>query len=114
MDDKNLVLYSDTYYNPFTALARDILKRHHINYREIDMVARYATEKVPEWLEPLSLPTLAVMQPDTDELLEPIDSIGELQSLHGVDYGAIICSPNNRQLENWLFKHGFLSKPYQR
>lgn len=114
MDNKDLILYGDAHYNPFTALARDLLKRYNVDYREFNMEDSRIAETAPEWLAPMSLPTLAVVRPGTDELLEPIDPINGLQSLNGVDLGPIICSPNNQQLENWLFKHGFLSKPYQR
>lgn len=114
MDDKILILYGDAHYNPFTVLARDVLARYHINYQEINMEDSSESVQTPAWLESLALPTLAVLDGATREPVEAIEDLNGLQSFRGVDLGAIICSPNNQQLENWLFKHGFLSKPYKR
>lgn len=114
MGDKTLILYGDAHYNPFTALVRDVLTRYHIDYREINMESPALKEQAPIWLESMALPTLAVVHANTDEPVSPIESVEDAQSLRGVDLGAVICSPNNQQLENWLFKHGFLPKPYQR
>jgi len=45
---------------------------------------------------------------------EPPTPLESGQSPRGVDRGSLISAPNNQQLENWLYKHGFLAKPYRR
>ncbi len=113
--DKQLVMYVRSSYCPNVALARDILKRYNIPYTEINIDHDPAmAARVKEWTHYLSVPTLVVARPGedvpyTDFLPYPTD-----QSNRGYDRGALITEPNNQQLEDWLHKHGFLAKPYQR
>jgi glutaredoxin len=113
--DKEIVMYVRGSYCVWVALARDVLNRYQIPYREInidedpDMAAR-----VKEWTHHYSVPTIVIANPgedlpQADFLPRPTD-----RSIKGYDRGPMITEPNNKDLENWLHKHGFLAKPYQR
>ncbi len=112
---KEIVMYVRSTFCPQTALARDIMKRYNIPYREIDFSHDLdAADRVKTWVGFLSTPTLIIANhgedvPYTDFLPAPTD-----RSISGYDRGPIITEPSNRALENWLNKHGFLDKPYQR
>ena len=113
--DKEIVMYVRSYYCPGVALARDVFKRYNIPYREIDIdddpeMAR----RVKEWTHHLSVPTIVIAnagedRPYSDFLPRPTD-----RSIKGYDRGPMITEPNNRALENWLYKHGYLERPYSR
>ncbi len=112
---KTLIVYGTTQYNPFMALVRDVLKRYQIDYREIDVDQNSAAAKrLRELVGQVNVPTLVVATEGSDEPLEPPYPLQGGLSVRGVDRGAIITAPNNKELENWLFKHGFLSRPYKR
>ena len=113
--DKEIVMYVRRAYCPNVALARDVMQRYNISYREIliddnpTMAAR-----VKEWTNYYSVPTIIIANPGqdipcTDVLPLPTDRFNR-----GYDRGPMITEPNNQQLEDWLHKHGFLNKPYSR
>lgn len=113
--DKELVVYVRTAYCPLMALARDVLGRYNIPYREIniDDDPLYAA-RVKEWTNFYSVPTLIMANPGedvpyTDFLPRPTD-----RPLRGYNRGPMITEPNNQALEDWLHQHGFLAKPYKR
>lgn len=113
--EKEIVMYVRTSFCPAVALARDVLQRYRVPYREvnIDDDPLYA-ERVKGWTHGYSVPTLIIVNPAedlpyTDFLPRPTD-----QTLKGYDRGPMISEPNNQQLEDWLYKHGFLDKPYRR
>ena len=115
MMPKELVMYVRNFYCPNVALARDVMKRYNIAYRElnIDKDPKLAG-RIKEWTHYLSVPTLVVANPGedvpyTDTLPYPTDC-----SNRGYDRGPMITEPNNQELENWLYKHGFLDTPYKR
>lgn len=113
--DKEIVMYVRGFYCPGVALARDLLSRYNIPYREIDIDANVGmADRVKLWTNHLSVPTLILANPGedvpyTEFLPRPTD-----RSIKGFDRGPMITEPNNRALENWLHKHGFLDKPYSR
>lgn len=113
--EKELVMYIRGSYCPGVALARDLLTRYRVPFREvsIDQDPDAAT-RLKEWTNFYSVPTLLIAQPGedvpyTDFLPRPTE-----RSLKGYDRGPLITEPNNQDLENWLYKHGFLDKPYSR
>ncbi len=115
MIKKTLVLYGSTRYNPFVTLIRDVLRRYNVPYREIDVDASASiAARLKTWIGEVSVPTLLIAEPGKDEPFEPPTPFVSGQSVRGVDRGSIITAPNNRQLEDWLHKHNFLAKPYQR
>lgn len=112
---KTLVVYGTSQYNPFMALARDVLKRYHIDFTEINVDNNPAAEKqLQSLVGQVNVPTLVVTQMGRTEPLEPPYPLQGGLSVRGVDRGTVITAPNNKELENWLHKHGFLPKPYRR
>jgi hypothetical protein len=113
--DKEIVMYSRAGYSPYVALARDVLGRYNIPHREINIeVDQAMARRVELWTGRLSVPTLVVSAPGDGLPLEPPIPLEPGQQVRGVDRGSMITAPNNRQLENWLHRHGFLPKPYTR
>ena len=112
---KEIVMYVRRFYCPNVALARDVLKRYDISYREIDidqdpeMAAR-----VKAWTHYHSVPTIIIANPGEDVPYTDFLPYPTNGSNKGYDRGPMITEPNNSQLENWLHKYGFLDKPYQR
>jgi glutaredoxin len=113
--DKEIVMYIRTAYCPGVALARDLLTRYKVAFREvnIDDDSDLAAQ-LKAWAHHYSVPTLIIANlgedvPYTDYLPRPTE-----RSIKGYDRGPMISEPNNRDLENWLYKHGFLDKPYRR
>lgn len=113
--EKEIVMYVRNSYCASVALARDLLNRYKVAYREIsidddpDMAAR-----VKAWTHHYSVPTIVIANlgqdvPYTDFLPRPTH-----RTIKGYDRGPMITEPNNQQLEDWLHKHGFLDKPYKR
>ncbi len=112
---KEIVMYLRSSYCAGVTLARDLMTRYQIPYREINidndptMAAR-----VKAWTHNYSVPTIVIANagqdiPYTDFLPRPTH-----RTIKGYDRGPMITEPNNRDLENWLYKHGFLDKPYKR
>ena len=113
--EKELVMYVRTSYCPWVALARDLLDRYQVPYREIniDDDPIYAA-RVKEWTHHYSVPTLVITNPGEDVPREEFLPRPTHTSIKGYDRGPMITEANNQQLEDWLFKHGFLDKPYKR
>ncbi len=113
--EKEIVMYVRNSYCPSVALARDLLGRYEVPYREIsidtdlDMAAR-----VKEWTHHYSVPTLIIANQGADIPYEEFLARPTHRTIKGYDRGPIITEPNNQELENWLHKHGFLDKPYKR
>ena len=113
--DKEIVMYVRRAFCPNVALARDVLNRHHIPYREVFIDKDPAmADRVKAWTDFHSVPTIILANPGedvpyTDFLPRPTD-----RTNRGYDRGPMITEPNNADLENWLYRNGFLDKPYQR
>ena len=113
--EKDIVMYVRSFYCPTVALARDVLQRYKVPYREIiidddpDMAAR-----VKEWTHHYSVPTIVIANKGADIPYEDFLERPTHRTIKGYDRGPMITEPNNQQLENWLHKHGFLAKPYKR
>ena len=113
--DKEIVMYVRSAYCSSVALARDLLNRYHIPYREINITDDPAmTDRLQGWVHFLSVPTIIIANPGEDVpyadfLPRPSD-----RPLKGYNRGPMITEPNNSDLENWLHQHGFLGKPYKR
>ena len=112
---RELVMYIRDFYCPGVALARDVFNRYDVPYREIsidqdpDMAAR-----LKEWTHHYSVPTIVVADPGEDVPYTEFLARPTHRTIKGFDRGPMITEPTNRDLENWLHKHGFLDKPYQR
>lgn len=113
--DKEIVMYVRSFYCPGVALARDLMNRYGVPYREIDIDANLEmAERVKEWTHHLSVPTIVIANRGEDVPFEDFLPRPKDRSIKGFDRGPMITEPNNRALENWLHKHGFLDKPYSR
>ena len=113
--EKELLMYSQIKYSPYVALARDLLQRYKIPFREIDITNNAtATEQLKTLTGNLNLPTLVLSKPNSKLPLAPPTPLVSGQSSRGLNRDTIITQPNNKQLENWLHQHGFLNKPYTR
>ena len=113
--EKEIVMYVRTSYCPLVALARDVMQRYQVPYRELNIDDDPAiAARVKEWTHHYSVPTILIANsgedvPYTDFLPRPTH-----RTIKGYDRGPMITEPNNRELENWLYEHGFLDKPYKR
>lgn len=113
--DKEIVMYVRTSYCAWVALARDVLNRYDLPYREINIDDDpNIAARVKEWTHHYSVPTIVIANPGedipyTDFLPRPTH-----RTIKGYDRGPMMTEPNNQELENWLHKHGFLDKPYRR
>lgn len=113
--EKEIVMYIRGSYCAGVALARDLMNRYNIPYREINIDQDpLMAARVKEWTHHYSVPTLIIANkgqdvPYADFLPRPTE-----RTIKGYDRGPMITEPNNRDLEDWLHKHGFLDKPYQR
>ncbi|MEM7029968.1 MAG: hypothetical protein AAF629_10420 [Chloroflexota bacterium] len=113
--EKELVLFSSATYSPFVALARDLLKRYQIPFREIKTDGNeQAQTQLKAWFTEVRVPTIALCQPGKTVLVDSPQSFVNNPPHRGEDRGSLIVEPNNHQLEDWLHKHGFLAKPYKR
>jgi glutaredoxin len=113
--DKEIVMYVRCAYCPNVALARDVLKRNNIPYREIFIDKDPAmAARVKEWTNFHSVPTIILANPGEDVPFTDFLPRPTGRSNCGYDRGPMITEPNNADLENWLHKNGFLAKPYQR
>jgi len=113
--EKEIVMYVRTSYCPLVALARDIMQRYTVPYREIniDDDTLFAA-RVKEWTHHYSVPTIIITNPGEETPHEDFLPRPTEWSIKGYDRGSMITEPNNQQLEDWLHKHDFLAKPYRR
>jgi glutaredoxin len=112
---KEIVMYINGVYCPSVSLARSLMDRYHIPYREIDIGNNPAmAARVKEWTKFHSVPTLIIANPGEDMPYTDVLPCPTERPNRGYDRGPLITEPNNQELENWLHKHGFLDKPYQR
>jgi glutaredoxin len=113
--DKEIVMYVRTAYCPRVALARDVLQRYNISYRELNIDDDpLLAATVKGWTHNYSVPTLIIAKPGENIPYETFLPRPTDYSIKGYDRGPMITEPNNHQLEDWLHKHGFLAKAYKR
>ena len=113
--EKEIVMYARRSYCASVALARDVLERYNIPYRELSIDDDLAiAARVKAWTHHYSVPTLIIANRGEDFPYEDFLPRPTHRTIKGYDRGPMITEPNNRDLEDWLHKHGFLSKPYTR
>jgi glutaredoxin len=113
--EKEIVMYTRRSYCASVALARDLLERYNIPYRELSIDDDPAiAARIKEWTHHYSVPTIIIANRGEDMPYEDFLPRPTNHTIKGYDRGPMITEPNNRDLENWLHKHGFLSKPYTR
>lgn len=113
--NKEIVMYVRSAYCPSVALARDLMNRYNIPYREIDITTDPAmAARVKAWTNFHSVPTLIIANPGEDVPYTDFPPRPTDRSIKGYNRGPMITEPNNKDLEDWLYQHGFLNKPYKR
>lgn len=107
--DKELVMYSRTSYCPFVSIAKKVLARENVPYREIlidqDPNAR---QRLLDWTGFLPVPTLIVARPGEDLPDTPPADLPKGKSPRGIDRGSMISEPSATQLTDWLKANGFI------
>lgn len=103
-----LVMYSRLMSCPYVRIAKRVLERENIPYREIHIDQDEAARaRVIAWTGFQSVPTIILARPGEDLPCEdPAPLSGG--SPRGIDRGSMITEPGEIQLENWLRKHGFV------
>ena len=104
-----LVMYSRTTGCPFVTLAHRVLDEQHVPYRKlyIDQDKTYE-QRVLNWTGFLSVPTLIVARSGDDFPYEEPAPLAAGTSPRGVDRGSMLTEPSERQLLDWLRRHGFI------
>lgn len=110
LTDKELVMYSRSTPCPFVSIARRVLEREGVPYREL-LIDRDKTleARVVAWTGFLSVPTLVVAQRGEDLPYETPDPLPKGASPRGVDRGSMLTEATEEELLTWLRKHGFLA-----
>jgi glutaredoxin len=107
-----LVMYSRTTACPFVSLAKRVLDREKILYREIHIDVDHAAEqRVLQWTGFLSVPTLVIAQPGEVLPVQTPEPLLKGASPRGVDRGPMITEPSEEQLVAWLRRFGLLPNP---
>ncbi len=90
-------------------VARRVLKKFGLPYREIDIEAdEEAAAKVEKWTGFYSVPTIVIAEGEGLDSALPISPLPEGASPRGVDRGGMITEPRADQLIAFLRGHGFL------
>ena len=109
MPQKELVMYSRSTPCPFVKIARDILHRENVPYREIFIDRdEQARKRVLDWTGFESVPTLIVTADGADLPMEAEAPLEKGRSPRGIDRGTMITEPDINQLTNWLLRHGLM------
>ena len=107
--DKEIVMYSRSYGCPFVRIARRVLDRHKIPYREILINQdSFAKQRVIEWTGFESVPTIVIALRGKDTPYQLPAKLPAGSSPRGINRGTMITEPSKRQLEDWLRQHDFL------
>lgn len=107
--DKELVMYSRTTPCPFVSIARRVLDREKVSYRElfIDRDKTYE-RRVVEWTGFLSVPTMIIAYTGQDSPFEEPAPLPKGNSPRGVNRGSMLTEATEEELLTWLRQHGFL------
>ncbi len=109
--DMELVMYSRKSYCPFVSIAKRVLSRYGIEYREIVIDGDPEAERlVREWTGYRSVPTIVIARPGETLPYEPPAELPAGKSPRGIDRGSMITEPSAVQLEDWLKARGFVTE----
>ncbi|HRE47286.1 MAG TPA: glutaredoxin family protein [Aggregatilineales bacterium] len=104
-----LVMYSRTTPCAYVTIARGVLTKRGVPYRElfIDEQDTYR-QRVLDWTGFLSVPTLIVVEPGGELPVEPPTLLPKGASPRGVNRGSMITEATEPELVAWLTQHGLL------
>lgn len=107
--DREVVVYARTSFCPFQMRANNVFKRYDLQPRTIliDKDEKMA-DRVKQWTGFLSVPTIIIARPGEDLPIEEPEPLPEGDSPRAVDRGYMITEPGERQLTNWLKRHGII------
>ena len=108
---KSLIMYSRTYGCPYITIAKRVLEREQVPYRELMIDRNPAFEKrVVEWTGFRSVPTLVVAHAGEELPYEPPAPLERGASPRGVNRGSVLSEANDVELLAWLRQHGFVGE----
>jgi glutaredoxin len=114
MSNYELVMYSRTSPCPFVSLAKRVLEREGIAYRELFIDQdRTFENRVLEWTGFLSVPTLVIAHPGEDLPISTPAPLLPGASPRGIDRGAMLTEPAEEQLIAWLRRYDLLDTEAQ-
>src|SRR5436190_2028637 len=114
MSKYELVMYSRTSPCPFVSLAKRILEREAVPYRELYIDQERTFEnRVLEWTGFLSVPTLIIANPGEDLPISPPTPLSPGASPRGIDRGPMLTEPAEEQLIDWLRRFDLLDAEAQ-
>ncbi len=107
--DKELVMYSRTMSCPFLSIARQVLGKQNVPYRElfIDRNPEYE-RRVVAWTGFRSIPTLIIARPGEEVPYEEPAPLKTGESPRGINRGSMLTEANEDELLTWLRQHGFV------
>jgi glutaredoxin len=109
MPQKELVMYSRSSPCPFVSIAKQVLAKEGVQYREIHIDRdEQARKRVVGWTGFESVPTLIVAASGADLPIEAEASLETGRSPRGIDRGSMITEPDIKQLTTWLDRNGLL------
>ncbi len=110
--NRELVMYSRSSPCPFVSLARRVLDRERVPYRElyIDQEPVLA-QRVVRWTGFMSVPTLITTERGQDLPFREPAPLPKGESPRGINRGPMITEPGEEQLLDWLRQEGFLGQP---
>ncbi len=90
-------------------MAREVLKRSRVPYREINIEAdQEAAAKVKGWTGFHSVPTMVVAEGESLDPALPLEPFPQGASPRGLDRGGMITEPSAEELRRFLRRHGFM------
>jgi len=109
--DKELVMYSRTTPCPFISIAKRVLEREGVPYREVYIDRdKMFEQRVIEWTGFLSVPTMIIARPGEDLPYEEPASLEKGASPRGINRGSMLTEASDAELMDWLRLHGLISK----
>ncbi|GAB4443208.1 MAG: hypothetical protein Kow00120_12420 [Anaerolineae bacterium] len=109
--DRELVMYTRKSFCPFVSIAKRVLAKYEIAYREIIIDGdSEAEQRVRGWTGYRSVPTIVIARPGEDLPYEPPAELPGGKSPRGIDRGTMITEPSATQLEAWLRAKGFINE----
>lgn len=111
---KTLIMYSRSYGCPYITIAKRVLDREQVPYRELLIDRNPVFEKrVVEWTGFRSVPTLVVANAGEELPCEPPAPLERGASPRGVNRGSVLSEASDAELMAWLRQHGFVGEPIE-